>query len=519
MLGVKPPANPRTLADLSLVPGLSTSPRSRSWKSLLTAGPRAGRVAWLPISPSIVGVRVVRGRERVREPGVVFSFRVSVEGQTVRRVVGVALATICLTLAGCSLFGKKQAAHTNNSNPKPFLGKETPAKTETTSLPRSTEGPLPNANGMLAGRVIVEATGRPIKADILIKPLERENEKTAELHVWTDESGYFTIPKLKVGDGYLLVVRADEHGELISKTVYAQPPQLTLYIPLDKRFTLPSTPKLPDMPKLPSGKKDTPATESSREGAPSATLEAPIPPDRPDAPAAPNAGGSAPADTTNIAEGEFHRINPSAPQPANIPSPPPISVEPKWESVPEPASPSKPRPLGSVSLPNVPTPVPSCGLYANRLDNFALHDLNGKAWEYKRDRRGRLTLIDFWFSTCGACLNSVPRLNELQNDYGQYGLQVIGIACETGTPEQQRLKASQVRIRYRMNYLTLLSGGGPEQCPVVNSFQVTSYPTLILIDAKGTILWRSPREGMDNNAHLGLRKKIDELLVARQAMP
>jgi thiol-disulfide isomerase/thioredoxin len=449
----------------------------------------------------------------------VFPFRVPVEGQTVRRVVGVALAVICLGLAGCSLFGKKQAAHTNNTNPKPFLGKETPAKTEMTALPRGGDEPLPNANGMLAGRVIVEATGRPIKADILIKPFEREEDKGAELHVWTDESGYFTIPKLKVGEGYVLLVRAEENGELISKKIWAKPPQLTLFIPLDKKYTTQATPKPPDLPKVPEGKKETPATGSSREGSPSAILEAPTQSGEENTSPTTGPGRDTPADTTNIAEGEFRRINPAAPQPASIPSPPPISIEPKWESVPEPSPPAKPRPPGSVELPNVPTTVPSCGLYGNHLENFALYDLDGKVWEYKRDRRGRLTLLDFWYSTCGPCLNAIHHLKDLQSDYGRYGLQVIGIACETGTLEQQRSKASQVRIRYQMNYMTLLSGGGPDRCPVVSSFQVTAFPTLVLIDGNGTIIWHSPRGGMDDYALNNLRKKINDLLVVRQSMP
>ena len=92
-----------------------------------------------------------------------------------RTAVGVALVTVCLGLAGCSLFGKKQAAQKNAS--KPFLGSEAPAKTETVAMPRDSSGSLPGANGMLAGRVIVEATDRPIRASILIKSLDRGNGK------------------------------------------------------------------------------------------------------------------------------------------------------------------------------------------------------------------------------------------------------------------------------------------------------------------------------------------------------
>ncbi|MGH7171721.1 MAG: TlpA family protein disulfide reductase, partial [Gemmataceae bacterium] len=163
--------------------------------------------------------------------------------------------------------------------------------------------------------------------------------------------------------------------------------------------------------------------------------------------------------------------------------------------------------------PNIPTPVPSCGLFGNRLDNFALHDHEGKVWEYKRDRRGRLTLLEFWYHNCGPCLSGVSHLVELQRDFGLHGLDVVSIACESGTVEEQRRNVRGIRGRYAINYTTLLSGGGPGHCPVMDQFQVDYFPLLVLIDADGTILWRSTRGGMDDAERDKLRKMISEKLI------
>src|SRR5579875_1844557 len=103
-------------------------------------------------------------------------------------------------------------------------------------------------------------------------------------------------------------------------------------------------------------------------------------------------------------------------------------------------------------MPNLPTPVPSCGLYGNRLDNFALYDLDGNVWEYKRNRTGRLVLLDFWRHNCGPCLQCIPKLVELQRNFGPYGLEVIGIACETGTVEEQRAHLRPILNRKGVNY-------------------------------------------------------------------
>jgi thiol-disulfide isomerase/thioredoxin len=442
----------------------------------------------------------------------------------VRTAVGAIVLLFCLGLTGCSLFGKKQTARNNNAAPKPFLGSEKKDKTETTAMPRGGDGPLPGAIGYLAGRVVVQATDRPIKADIIIKNVDYEDEKAAPIHYWTDEDGYFYIPQLKVGQQYELVVRAKENNELISRRWYARPPHATLLIPLDKQFTNANTPPIPSpAPSLP-GKKETPTKESSRDGSPAARLEAPIKMNEPNAPppsAGGNSGGNAP-NPANIANNEFRLLNPNAPQPANIPSPPPVPGTPPWEKAPEqsppPAVPAVPRWSGSVKLPEVDTPVPSCGLFGDQLRNFALRDLKGNVWEYKRDHRGRLTLLDFWFHSCGPCLQEIPNLVSLQSQYGPYGLQVVSIACEQGTVEQQRANVYPIRNRLRINYEVLLSGGGPERCPVVASFQVVSYPTLILLDANGKIIWRSPADGMNENARQILRNKINDRLVTTQSM-
>src|SRR5262249_42450684 len=63
-------------------------------------------------------------------------------------------------------------------------------------------------------------------------------------------------------------------------------------------------------------------------------------------------------------------------------------------------------------------PVPWCVLTGTRLTNLALRDHEGRPWEYQRDRKGRLVLLDFWYSECPPCLRAISELNDLQTRYG-----------------------------------------------------------------------------------------------------
>src|SRR5262249_3610418 len=124
------------------------------------------------------------------------------------------------------------------------------------------------------------------------------------------------------------------------------------------------------------------------------------------------------------------------------------------------------------------TPVPSCVLTGRQLHNFALNDLGGHPWEY-RNHHGRLVLLDFWGSWCVPCLQTIPHLTALQQRYGGYGLEVIGIAYEqNGASQEQAHRIERVRQRLRINYRLLMGGGS--QCPVQTQFQIGSLPTLVL---------------------------------------
>jgi thiol-disulfide isomerase/thioredoxin len=147
-------------------------------------------------------------------------------------------------------------------------------------------------------------------------------------------------------------------------------------------------------------------------------------------------------------------------------------------------------------------------LVGKKLDNFALYTHDGKPWEFRKNRKGRVVLLDFWYSTCMPCLRSIPHLRDLQQNYGSFGLEVVGIAYEKGTPAQQEQRLRQVRLSQRINY-TLLRGGGSTgtgACPVKTQFTVQAFPTLVLIDETGQIVWRS--EGLDDRGLYDLTLEI-----------
>jgi thiol-disulfide isomerase/thioredoxin len=173
------------------------------------------------------------------------------------------------------------------------------------------------------------------------------------------------------------------------------------------------------------------------------------------------------------------------------------------------------QPIGPTSqAPDERTPVPSCQLVGRRLINLALYDQNGDVWEYRKSRAGkgrpgRLLLIDFWQSHCGPCLEAMHGIVELNQQYGPFGLDVIGIAYESGTREEALSQILSIRGRYGIRYPTLLGNG--RSCPVRNQFDIQAFPTLVLIDQNGDIVLR--KEGLSKRDYEELRVEIYKRLI------
>ena len=60
---------------------------------------------------------------------------------------------------------------------------------------------------------------------------------------------------------------------------------------------------------------------------------------------------------------------------------------------------------------------------------FTLEDLSGNKVTLEQ-YRGQVVLLDFWATWCPPCLESIPKLVELQEKYGEQGLVVLGVSLD-----------------------------------------------------------------------------------------
>jgi thiol-disulfide isomerase/thioredoxin len=125
-----------------------------------------------------------------------------------------------------------------------------------------------------------------------------------------------------------------------------------------------------------------------------------------------------------------------------------------------------------------------------RIEDFRLPDLQGRPVRFQ-DFDSDLVLLDFWGTWCQPCIRSVPHLVDIQKRLGGKQLQVVGIACEREeTPPAQRVAGvAKTSEKLGINYPVLVSSLDGT-CPLQNALHVQAFPTLILVDRQGRILWQ-----------------------------
>jgi len=129
-------------------------------------------------------------------------------------------------------------------------------------------------------------------------------------------------------------------------------------------------------------------------------------------------------------------------------------------------------------------------LAADELDNlvgqprpdYSLSDSNGVQVS-AADFDGQVLLINFWATWCAPCVEEMPMLSELQQQYGKAGFQVVGIALDD--PQKASKFAELLDITYPALFGTI------DAVLVGREYgnRAGMLPYSVLVDRQGIVQW------------------------------
>jgi thiol-disulfide isomerase/thioredoxin len=97
--------------------------------------------------------------------------------------------------------------------------------------------------------------------------------------------------------------------------------------------------------------------------------------------------------------------------------------------------------------------------------------------------RGKVTLIDFWATWCAPCRVSMPRVQQLWQDYRKSGVELYSIDTDDPGPDREP-QVKEFLAQNRLSIPVVLDDGS-----AAHAFAVASLPTLLLLDKEGKVVF------------------------------
>lgn len=134
------------------------------------------------------------------------------------------------------------------------------------------------------------------------------------------------------------------------------------------------------------------------------------------------------------------------------------------------------------------------------LDSTMMHDADGKPKSLAAFK-GQTVVVNFWASWCGPCVEEMPTLAQLNDEYSKKGVKFIGI----GVDSEKNVKTFLQKVP--VDYPVYVSGFGGADLARNFGNTAGALPFTVVIDAKGAV--RSTKLGQIQPAEL--KKTLDAL--------
>lgn len=139
--------------------------------------------------------------------------------------------------------------------------------------------------------------------------------------------------------------------------------------------------------------------------------------------------------------------------------------------------------------------------------------------------KGKVVLLDFWSVWCGPCIASFPHLRDWHDEFGDDGLQIVGVtryynytwdedaeratrvAGKDVSPEEERSMLKSFLAKHELKHPTIIT---PEGSSMQSDYGVTGIPHAVLIDREGIVQLVKVGSGRANAE--AIKAKIEELM-------
>ena len=131
--------------------------------------------------------------------------------------------------------------------------------------------------------------------------------------------------------------------------------------------------------------------------------------------------------------------------------------------------------------------LPEAPAAGSLVEQTNIKDLDGKLRNLG-EWSGKLMVVNFWATWCPPCRREIPGFVDLQNQYGDQGLQFIGIAIDDAA------KVRSFADEYPINYPLLVGQDDATRAGIAFGNDLGALPYTVVIDQDQRIIYRRAGE-------------------------
>ncbi len=128
-------------------------------------------------------------------------------------------------------------------------------------------------------------------------------------------------------------------------------------------------------------------------------------------------------------------------------------------------------------------------------------------------KKGSVYVVEFWATWCPPCRTSIPHLTELQHQFKDKGVTIIGVSNETA----DKVKPFVEEYAQKMDYTVAIDPERQISKGYMEAFGVGGIPHAFIVGKDGNLLWHGhPMIGMDGVLDAVVTGQFDHVAYARK---
>ncbi|MBF0979885.1 MAG: TlpA family protein disulfide reductase [Clostridiales bacterium] len=147
--------------------------------------------------------------------------------------------------------------------------------------------------------------------------------------------------------------------------------------------------------------------------------------------------------------------------------------------------------------------------------DFEGKDFDGNDVDQTLFAENDVTVLNFWFNGCSACVNEMPGLEKFNEKLREKGAEIVGVNVQIAQDEEALEEAKEILSKQGVTYKNIYITGGDDAEKYVGN--IFSFPTTILVDKSGKIIGNQIVGAIDGEKRMqAILDVIDDIKAGKE---